>query len=515
MYYSKSVYSLIFTVIFLALVTGCGGGGVSTVNPAPTPSVTPPPTQISTGTLIIKTAQNNGYATCDLFSTSSVSEPYAQIQLDSIGNGIFNNIPLNITLYVRLYLNYEMFQNDPANPLAGKTITFNIDGQEETITAGTVDPTPTVQFTPAPTNTPQNTSPTQTATVPPSPTPTNTPMPPSITSVTDSFVTIGNTITVKGNNFGNTHGTIKINNTQANILTWSSTEITCTVPTGSFVGYGIPVSFILETSDENATSFDNFFVWSGQGIVLNLSGPSGYLPKDLAFVNNGSSFILLNYTDKKAVRYNFPSFDPSGHTGSYTQDGGYITHREVPGDMVYISAASQIIAFDTVFYSSFIFGSGNVGISWNSATNQVFCCYDGYNLLQSFIIKYSAIGVVENAFFVTPGVRDIECDGYGNTYISNGTNGTIEKYDIDGNLLTSWERLAPGYLSSRKINQDILLFSSGDKSGPGENIIIYRNDERIGEIYFGEGVTLSGLDVHNGNILGVEEGTPGLYLMKY
>lgn len=177
MYYSKSFYSLIFTVIFLALVTGCGGGGFSTVNPVPTPSVTPLPTLIPTGTLIIKTAQNNGYATCDLFSPSSVSEPYAQIQLDNIGNGIFKNIPLNITL--------------------------------------------------------------------------------------------------------------------------------------------------------------------------------------------------------------------------------------------------------------------------------------------------------------------------------------------------SWTRLDPGYLSSRKINQDILLFSSGDKSGPGENIIIYRNDEKIGEIYFGEGVILSGLDVHNGNILGVEEGTPGLYLMKY
>lgn len=141
---------LITAIISILLISGCGGGGGTGATPNPTAA----PTSASTGSLNINTDQNNGYATCDFLSTSSASNPYSQIQLDSNGDGTFHNLTLNSNVYVRVYTNQSSFQSDPNNPLGGESINFTTNGQTETVDTGNVDPTPTTG--PDPTATPTN-----------------------------------------------------------------------------------------------------------------------------------------------------------------------------------------------------------------------------------------------------------------------------------------------------------------------------------------------------------------------
>jgi len=151
-------FNLAIIGIFL-FVIGCGGGGSSggaIPNPTTPPTTVPTvvPTNVTAGNLIVNTNQNNGYATVEVFSTSSADAPYAQIQLDSAGDGTFTGIPLNSSVYVRIYTNLSSFQTAPNNPIAGKSASFTVTNQTVVINVGTVDPTPTGTVAPTPTNTP-------------------------------------------------------------------------------------------------------------------------------------------------------------------------------------------------------------------------------------------------------------------------------------------------------------------------------------------------------------------------
>ena len=130
----------IIVIISIFIAAGCGGGSSGAANII-TPTSTPSGT--SAGSLTIRTDQIDGYATCDLITSSSAASPYSQVQLDSNGDGTFYNLPLNNTLYIRLYDSQTSFQNNPEGTLAGQTINFTANGQEETVTTGTNDPTPT------------------------------------------------------------------------------------------------------------------------------------------------------------------------------------------------------------------------------------------------------------------------------------------------------------------------------------------------------------------------------------
>ena len=479
-------------------LSGCGGGSgisggtlpVSTSTPAPvaTPSIIP------TGSLHINTGQPNGYATADLFSSGSASAPYQEITLNGNGRGEFTDIPLNKNVYIRIYESLSVYKTNPDNPLAGKNIFFSESEQEELIIVGTIEPTPAATLIPAPTSTPV---------ISPDPV---------INSVKDSFVTIGDAITIEGSNFGNIQGSIKINNTEASVNSWTDSVISCNVLTGSYLGEGEPVSFTLETTKEKLLILIVFTYGQARVTVLDLSGPSGYVPVDICFVTGGTMLYILNYSDKEIIRYNFSSFSPTGNSGFHPYEARYFTYRKNYGGL-YISQTINIFSCDDVFWSSFTFGSGNSGISWNSYTGELFCAKNTA-LSEDYISKYDAVGTSLGGFWITTGAGDIECDENGDIYVSN-TGGFIEKYNSDGNLLTTLPDIDSGYLCSEKVNSQILLFSAGDKEGDGENIVVYINDEKSGHIPFGTGITLAGLDVFNGNIIGCDEEGQRIYHMKY
>ena len=149
---------LIFTVLILLffLIAGCGGGGTSGVLPGAT--AIPTETVAPTGSMIINTDCLNGYGTCEVFSSSGAESPYGEVQLDSLGSGVFQNLPLNTALYVRVYNSKDDFLNNPGNPAAGKNVSFTSDGQTETIQTGTVEPTPNVTPAATPTSVPHGTA---------------------------------------------------------------------------------------------------------------------------------------------------------------------------------------------------------------------------------------------------------------------------------------------------------------------------------------------------------------------
>lgn len=119
----------------------------------------------------------------------------------------------------------------------------------------TADPTPN----PTPLTLPPSPSPSPSITATPSPTPTETASPsptpspstpsggggggggttsPAITDFSPASGYAGDTVTVNGNNFGSTKGTVKFNGTQAadGDITWSDTKITVKVPSDAITG---------------------------------------------------------------------------------------------------------------------------------------------------------------------------------------------------------------------------------------------------------------------------------------
>src|SRR5580700_10711925 len=117
---------------------------------------------------------------------------------------------------------------------------------------------------------------------------------PTITSLTPSTGAVGASVTIAGTNFGSPQGssTVKFNGTTATVVSWGTTSIVATVPTGATTGN------VVVTVSGVASNGKSFTVVSAPSIT-SLSPTSGAVGASVTIT--GTSFGSTQGTSTVAL----------------------------------------------------------------------------------------------------------------------------------------------------------------------------------------------------------------------
>jgi YD repeat-containing protein len=159
---------------------------------------------------------------------------------------------------------------------------------------------------------------------------------PSITSLSITSGSVGNSVTITGTNFGSTQGTstVSFNGTAATATSWSATSIATTVPTGASTG-----GVVVTVSGLNSS-----------GVTFTVAGGSAW--------SNGYNYRRVITIDQTRVPNSDQSSFPVLVSGTYsdlatTGNGGYVTNSN-GYDVIFTSdgAGASTLPFEQESYSA-------------------------------------------------------------------------------------------------------------------------------------------------------------------
>lgn len=489
------------------------------------------------------------------------AQTYLTYNLDPNGSYSFENVPAG-DCWVGIFNSAQDYVNDPNHPV-GSINGVVVEGTTTTlgnIIAGVVPtPVPTALPTATPTQTPF--PPTPTNTPPPGSTPTNTPIPPtptntpvgptptftpipptptftptptntpvagnpSITSVTNSatggsLAKDGDTLTIAGNNFGSSQGTVSINGVNAGITSWGTISITCTVSVGSFKNNGPIVPMSITRTDSQSASFDKMALYSfNTGDIQNLTGIA--VPTDVTFDMSGNYYYISDYGNNNIKGFNFATKTQSYNGAAMMGPAAYIDFCP-SNSCIYGSVGSRIYKFTSDLSSFTTFGLGTYGaadgVSWNSALGRILIV--DYNAFGSMVYSNNLDGssittFLDQATLNMPG-RVLHCDSSSNVFVASADNDTIKKFASTGTFQYSFTQRSPKSLTSSISGINTILFCPALTSSGTDCLAVYicnnSNANKIGEIAF-PGYTLTGSDFYNHNLLICSTNPKAILLIK-
>jgi len=582
------LHAVVFIVILAigGFVIGCGGGPTNSVIPntntpidnTPTSPTDPTPTSVPTGNMTITVTDANGntlggywirysvlMANGRTINSSDLTGSYntsGQQQVDSNGLTVITNIPLHNVVRVEV-----ASTSDFTDISSARNITYNTDGQTETMVQNQNEPTPsdltpyptqaptstpapdqptntpaptqtpggpTATNTPASTNTPiaptqtpggptATNTPASTNTPTPAPGATNTPTPsssnPSITNVKktsetgwdESMVETGTEVSIIGTNFGATQGTVTIGGYSATINSWTDTLIKVVVPAGALTGTGENKVVQITTAGSKTASWDELFVNSNLQTLLT----KAYSSKEAVF--NSDASILYDIAGKSVYGYNFPSMTPLSPASvlfsSEANFGCYCNEN----NRLYLSAADINSCNSTLGDKTMVTSiySNSEGIRWNPVLKKLFL------VVGETLYSFKTDGTSHQSHYTDPvaltGI-DIDSDGY--IYLTALNKVKTLKPDLT--LESNQVEVGLGcYIYCKKINSSIkLLFVTAEEGGLSVIDVIKIKDNTTKTIIkkikgFTAAQVLSGIHGHEGKVVVVDENMKKIHLMLF
>ncbi|MBI2264669.1 MAG: IPT/TIG domain-containing protein [Armatimonadetes bacterium] len=283
-------------------------------------------------------------------------------------------------------------------------------------------------------------------------------VPPAITSISPSSSTVGSQVAINGSNFGATQGqsTVTFNGVSASVVSWSGTQISCTVPNGASSGN------VIVTVSGLASNGVNFTVTvppPGNPAISGINPNSGQVGTQVTIT--GSNFGAAQ--GGSTVTFNGVLASPS--SWSTSQIVCPVPNGATSGNVVVtvsgvssngISFAVTVSPFEA---TSYVFvtkwgsqggGDGQFNFPVGTAVDvggNVYVCDPNNQRVQKFNssgvfqTKWGSAGAGDGQF---SGPYGIAADSGGNIYVVDRNNHRVQKFTSDGVFVAKWGSLGNG-----------------------------------------------------------------------